>query len=328
MFGQLAGIYYEKYEDDMKNLIGASLLFALLWAVSPHAYAASNVPTVTVSPFLQNVQVQENDQTKPLDLTLLNTSNQTQTFHLSVLDFGALNETGGVAFASSDSSTLIKKYGLSTWLKLDNDSITLAPGQKTKVGAVINNDSTMSPGGHYAAVIASLDSENGSKGNTVDIKQQLSALIMVTKTGGEKYDLSLNNTKFKTSWWHLPTSLVLRFKNPGNVQVVPRGMVKIVAPGGAVVSQAAINEGSGFILPETFRQFPVELQNVGRPKLWPTTYQLQVIYRYDGLEQFAIKTYKVRFINLPVLLVAGLLVLAMAAATMTIIKKLRKRKRR
>ena len=310
----------------MKKLITASFLAFILWITVPHVSAAG-LPTVTIAPFLQTVQILENDQTKPLDITLSNTSKQTQTFHLAVLDFGALNETGGVAFASSDASTLIKKFGLSTWLKLENDIITLKAGEKAKVGAAVVNDGSMSPGGHYGAVIATADRPDGSNSNLVNIKQRLSALIMATKIGGEKYDLSLNKTDFKTSWWHLPTSVVLRFKNTGNVQVVPRGTVKLIAPGGKVVSQAAINEGSGFILPETYRQIPVELKPAARPFWQPATYQMQVLYRYDGLDQFAVKNYNVHFINIPVFLCFGLLVLVVAAAGVLAKKRFYKRRR-
>lgn len=308
----------------MKKLYITGILTAILLGLPGVVHAAGSVPDVTVVPFLQTVQILAQDKTKALDLTLSNNTKQTQSFKLSVLDFGALDESGGVAFASSDASTLIKKYGLSSWLKLESDSITLKPGQKAKIEAMIVNEDSLSPGGHYAAVVASLDSKDSPKGSQIDIKQQLSALIMATKIGGEKYDLSLDKTEFQTSWWRLPSSVTLRFKNPGNVQVIPRGTVKLIAPGGKVVSQGIINEGSGYVLPETFRRLTTELTSVARPRWWPATYSMQVSYRYDGLDVPAVKTFTVRFINLPALLVAGTLLAVIVIVAMKIIKKRRR----
>ena len=305
----------------MKKLFATSLIFVILLAVSPRAYADSPKPTVTVVPFLQTIQILENEQSRSLDLTLTNNSKQTLKFRLNVLDFGALDETGGVAFASSDSSALIKKYGLSSWLKLAYNNLTLAPGQNAKVNAQIINDASHTPGGHYAAIIASVDSPDTANKNQVNINQRVSALIMATKTGGEKYDLKLNQTNFDTSWLRLPTSVVLRFKNPGNVQVVPRGTVKLMAPGDKLISQGVINEGSSFVLPETFRQLPVELQRVAGPRWWPATYHLQVTYRYDGFDRFAVKDYYIRFINIPALLLIGLILLVTAYVAKTQYKK-------
>lgn len=259
--------------------------------------AAQPTSQVTIVPFLQSVRVESNEATKTIDLTLINKSSTTQSLHLSVLNFGTLNETGGLVFSGNNASSLAKKYGLASWLRLSVSDLTLQPNQSSTVQATIINDVSFAPGGHYGAVVASVNTKDDIDGNKVNVKQELSSLIFVTKVGGEKYDLSLKGVKYDVGWGKLPSQIVLRFKNTGNVQVVPRGIVKIVSPRGNTVSQGTINEASSYVLPETYRQLPVSLKTVAKEGLWPRFYRLDVYYRYEGINSFTAKSYTLYLVN-------------------------------
>lgn len=305
-----------------KILLSALLIVLIVVAEAPQAWAASSRPLVTIAPFLQQVQIAPTDSLKNFDIKVTNDSKSTLAFHLSVVDFGSLDETGGLVFAGSNTSALTKKYGLAPWLQLSTSDLSLAPDQTAKVTATIINDTKLQPGGHYAAIIATLKNTGASGSNKINVKQQLSALILATKTGGIKYDLHLGSLLYNSGWWHIPKTVTLRFYNPGNVHVVPRGLVKLIAPNGKVVSQGVINDASSFVLPETYRQIPVELGSLGHAGWRPGLYHIRVDYRYDGLDRYASKTFAVHFLNLSSLL----LIAVVLAAALWLAVKIRRRK--
>lgn len=282
----------------MKKLF-KTLVVSLLTLLCLPTLAAATQPksTITISPFLREVRFSADEATKDFSIEITNNTGQAQSFNLSVLDFGSLDDSGGVVFAGSDASTLVKKYGLSGWLQLDQKSLSIEPNKTAEIKATIVNDKFMAPGGHYAAVVASINSPGAEASNEININQQLSSLILATKVGGERYDLKLNKISTEGSWVRLPKSVTLKFNNPGNVHVVPRGTVKILSVGGEVVAQGVINEESGFVLPETSRAIAVEMYSVGSVGLWPAMYHLQVDYRYDGISKFVRKDQSLYFIN-------------------------------
>lgn len=282
--------------------IALCLLFVLL--VAPTARAAQpnaqpNDRAIVVSPFLQETKILPTDVTKDVSVKLTNNTKLKQSFKISVLDFGSLKETGGVVFAGDGANTLTKKYGLANWIKLATDELTLAPGQSTKLQATIENEPSLGPGGHYAAVIMTVDSPSVKGQDKVSVKQKISSLIFASKTGGEVYDLRLDSVKHDGNWRQLPKITTLQFRNTGNTHVVPRGVVKLIAPSGSVASQGIINEASAYVLPETSRQLPVQMLSIGSYGWQPGTYHLQVDYRYDGYTRFASKSATLRYFNIP-----------------------------
>ncbi len=310
--------------------LALSLTICLLAILSASHHVSALTPSsqVTIVPFLQTVRIQANEPTKTFDLTLVNNSDQTQSFHLSVLNFGTLNETGGLVFVGNNANTLIKKYGLASWLRLSTNDLTLAPKQTNTIQATVIDDVSLSPGGHYGAVVASVNSQDAVGGTRVNVKQQISSLIMATKVGGEKYDLKLDNVRYQTRMGSLPSSVTLRFKNTGNVQIVPRGIVKLISPRGHIISQGIINEASSYVLPETYRQLPVQLQSVARESWWPKFYRLEVYYRYDGIDSFAAKSYTLYLVNWPAILLGLTLIVTIVWGSLKLWRHDQKRRSR
>jgi hypothetical protein len=184
-------------------------------------------------------------------------------------------------------------------------------GQSRSVAVTIDNRSSLQPGGHYGAIVARVTSLTDQTDNKVVINQELLSLLFVTKLGGEKYDLRLNSLSHNGNWFRLPTSARLRFQNPGNVHVIPRGEVRLKSPTGTVLAKGIINSESAYILPETFRELSVPLSRVGSALPLPGLYHLEVQYRYEGLNQVAVKRFNMQFISLGLYLllsVVGLVV--------------------
>ena len=133
------------------------------------------------------------------------------------------------------------------------------------------------------------------------------SLLLVTKQGGDHYALKLSGIEQNGNWLHLPDDIKLHFQNPGNVHVTPRGRVLLKNPAGIIVSQGIINSESAYVLPASFRDLYVRLQPVGHALPLPGVYHTEVQYRYDGLNRTASKQYAVRFVNLPLYVGIGAL---------------------
>ncbi len=76
----------------------------------------------------------------------------------------------------------------------------------------------------------------------------------------------------------------MRFRNEGNVHLVPRGVSEVRDPWGRVVARAAINDSSSPVLPESFRRYQAPLTGI-EPAWMPGRYSLVTTYRYDGTER-------------------------------------------
>jgi hypothetical protein len=276
--------------------VGTSLVIVLsVWPALASA-AANPTPTgISLTPFEEQLSLQSTDVVKTFDLTLSNHTGVTQQLNLTTEDFGVSNNNGGIRLEKS--SSYAKRYGLAAWMSLAKPSVILASNQSASVAVTISNRSSLTPGGHYGAVVVGINSNpNGS--NQVAINQQLLSLVLVNKAGGDHYDLALAKAVPNGNWRQLPTAVQLQFNNPGNIHVVPRGLVKLVGPSGTIIAQGVINGQSAFILPGTNRYLGVPLTTVATAKPWPGPYRVVVQYRYDGISVYSTKRYFIDYINL------------------------------
>lgn len=258
-------------------------------------------PGITLSPFLQQLSIAPDDASRSFTLSVTNHTTAEQVVKLTARDFGSLDETGGVLLEGSKGYS--QKYGLATWIHLETDTVSLKPKETRTVTITIGNETSLRPGGHYGAIVSSIDSVTAPSDNYIGINQQLLSLILLTKVGGEQYDLRLDRVSQNGNLLHLPNQISLHFKNPGNVHVIPRGLVKLTSPGGTVVAQGIINAESAYILPESARELLVPLNSVANALPVPGLYHLEVEYRYDGIDRVAHKQVTVKYLNLGLYLV-------------------------
>ena len=265
---------------------GSALSLVLMMAPAANAAAA-----YTVTPAFQTATL-DAQGSADVSVELSNNTTTDQSFKLTAADFGSLNESGGVAFLGAPASELSHPYGLVSWLELGENVVFVPAGQRVTIHASVQNRESLAPGGHYGAILATaVNDDTGQPKNVapqVGLHAVLSSLILLTKTGGANPDLKLVSQTFSHTAFNLPTKLLQRFQNAGNVHVVPRGIVQITDPAGRVVARGSLNEDSVFIFPESFRQIPVTLLPVGHAWL-PGRYTITTQYRYDGIE--ATKTF-------------------------------------
>lgn len=241
---------------------------------------AEGVGGLVVSPPFQEITLSQTPGDQPLSISLTNRTAVEQTLVLSAVDFKSLDESGGVAFVGLNGGELLPKYGLATWLRLDSPSVILPAGGSTKVGAVIQNQAAIAPGGHYGAVLFRVENQPHAKeANPVALTQVFASLIFVKKLGGERYGLKLGDVGLPRDWTGKPL-VKLRFHNGGNVHVVPRGTVWLESKNGTQVLRGIINEDSARLLPESYRTYSTLLSRFG--PVAPGSYRLVVHYRHEG----------------------------------------------
>lgn len=233
-------------------------------------------------PFIEVALKKEASQSSYI-IELANHTASHQNFHLSVVDFGSLDESGGVAFLGTGGK-LERKYSLASWVSLEKNVLEIESGTSQKIKVTLVNKESLSPGGHYAAVVATLNPQkDGVK--TISLNSALASLIFVKKIGGEIYQLNLVGKEIRSKPLGLPHEIALRFQNSGNVHVAARGTIQVTDPRKKVISKGVINQESALILPESFRVFPTKLERLGLPFL-PGNYTLTISYRYDGKANF------------------------------------------
>lgn len=237
-----------------------------------------------VSPAYGQIDIAKNQAEVTYDIELTNHNAQDQAFALSMLDFGSLDEDGGVAFLGNAAGQLDHKYGLASWIVLPENTLTVPAGKTVTIPISIINKDSLAPGGHYGALLATALTAGDGRSDSVGVKQVLSGLLLVTKAGDLREKIALASEKSNERWWQLPSEVTQRFRNTGNVHLVPRGVVSVKDPLGREVVRGAINQDSKVILPETYRNYTSELIPVARA-WWPGRYRVVTTFRYDGTDQ-------------------------------------------
>ena len=213
-----------------------SFMFSAMLFQGQAAFAADAGSGFSINPFYQTIDVQKDQASVPFSVEVTNNTGAAGIFRVSVLDFGTLNESGGVAFLGSSDNL---KYGLASWVSLQNDTLVLDPGETKTVSGTIENKESLSPGGHYGAVFFKIEDNSSAaadQNDQVAFNPSFASLLFVRKVGGEAYGLHLDSENIAKNMFSLPDSVKLRFQNTGNVHVTPRGSVEISDPLGRLIA--------------------------------------------------------------------------------------------
>ena len=157
------------------------------------------------------------------------------------------------------SGVLLSAASLAPFVSFETDSIVLEPGSSEEIEIKIDNRDSLSPGGHYAAIVVRnvevRETENQK------ILPAISALLLVRKTGGEEFNITIRDIGWNpTLSFKIPEEIVIQFENNGNVHDIPRGTVKITDMFGRVVYQGILNENSSYLLPDNIRSIPIKMK--------------------------------------------------------------------
>lgn len=283
----------------------ALLICASLYADRALAATPKRPGGITVSPAFQDVTLNNQKTSETFQFKVTNNTSEPHEFSISVVDFGSLDESGGVMFIGESNKEIDYRYGLTSWADIERDRIVVEPKKTETVPITINNQESLAPGGHYGAVLLT-PVGSGERPTKVKINQVLSSLLFVKKEGGEVYNFGLRSFEVSPSLFKQPSEVDMRFQNAGNVHTIPRGTVTVTDPRGRVVQRGIINVNSGIVLPESFRQLKVGLEPMAASWM-PGKYKMSIAYRFDGQEATELKELEYTYVSAWYIIAAALI---------------------
>lgn len=210
----------------------------------------SSAEAVTITP--TRFEVSGNPgETLNEEILLINETEDAETFYPSYANFEAQGESGDPAFVEPRS-------GLGTWIRTEEQAITLLPNQQRIVPFTITIPENAEPGGHFAVVFWGTSSGNSG---SVSVGAKTGILVLLSVKGKVEEDAGLLN--FNTvgnKFWYstLPVSFEYRFKNDGGDRIKPRGKIAIRDTIFIPAKNLNANPTEGNILPASTRKFKVD----------------------------------------------------------------------
>lgn len=248
---------YKKHEKTTQIIIFLSLaLFLLAKSVKP--VVAKNNGSLEIYPAYVDVTLDKPHEQKTIDFYFHNHSSQPISLNMFAIDFKQTDLTGIVTFLGEESKSF--SYSLTSFLSFESDRLDLGPDEKKKFTVLVANRDDISPGGHYAAIVARMI-QNKQKNSTSMVAPSVSSLIYLQKTGNETFKLDLVSVDWPQNFFifNYPHSFKLLFQNEGNIHVIPYGTVEVKDMFNRLIYKGTINTDSIRIFPETRRYIGTEL---------------------------------------------------------------------
>lgn len=234
----------------------------------------------SITPMLQEVSLDGNSGAES-SVAIRNETTVSATFEISTIDFKGLDQSGGIAFLGA--SDIANTYSLAPWLVPEMSQVTLSPLETREIRVKLNNDETLSPGGHYGALVFRQVSLSGPVDvPKVALQQLFTSLFFVKKISGAKYGMELESWGAKRHMFQPFSAQKVTFRATGNVHIVPRGEISVSDPFGRLIAKASLNESSAIVLPGMIREFPIVLHSVLIAWI-PGKYRLTLQYRSDDI---------------------------------------------
>jgi hypothetical protein len=233
----------------MKKAFTMVALAALVLGFAPLGASA-----LTISPPLMEFDARPGDSLVDV-VKLYNETQEQLTLTGSVQNFKAMGETGTPEFSATETT------GLSSWIKLDETTVTLAPGERKSVLFTVAVPGNAEPGGHFAGILWATggSAEEGATG--VGLVAKTGTLVLVRVAGlvteaGRIVEFATD----KASYDYLPATFGIRFENTGNVHLKPAGTIEVKDMWGKKVASMEVNEDLANVLPDSIRKFDASWQ--------------------------------------------------------------------
>lgn len=236
-------------------------------AVAAPSSTVNNTNTLKVSPVRSDITVPAGTSSK-VQTYITNLTKAPILIHPIENDFVAGDEKGTPAIIL-DENSYAPTHSLKRFMVPLKD-FQVAPGETKQVDVTITVPKSAQAGGYFGALRFAPASTDGSK--SVNLSASVASLILMTVPGPTTEKLTMTNfdvqqdgtggTTFRTPD---NMSLLMRFKNEGNVQLAPTGQV-YVQKGKKVVYSYNFNEADPkqVVLPDSARKWEVPLKGLGK----------------------------------------------------------------
>lgn len=265
----------QKYKRRIYRRGGYALLailsFAVLLSKSVSVYAVAPRGGFTVSPaqLVFTLNAQNAEQTT--ELTILN--NYDTDLHLSA-ELNNIDEASVNLLPAGP----LSDAALSAAVSLSATDITVPGGGTYKLAVQVRDNAALQAGGHYASLVLT---QQVSIASSQSYRSALAVNLFVIKAEGVRTDLQLLGVATKRWLFGLPTEVKLRFRNNGNVFVVPRASASVYSSDNTLLAQGVFNTESHLLFPEQEATYTAPMTHFQR--LWlPQKLHMVVAYRIQG----------------------------------------------
>lgn len=233
------------------------IIIILIYLIQPlKAYAESGNSVITVSPQLIQLDLSKDPSEAVYEYT--NDTTQTIELSLSMQDVKELEDRGIPGLLDQTESSNYK-YGLSKWARFSNNNIVIEPSETKKVTVFIDK-TRLTLGGHYASILAEIKQPENKK--ELRLRAIITSLLFVRSGSGfETEEATINSFLMDQDNFSFPKNATFKFKNVGNVDLTPHGLLTITDPFGREISRAIVNEDSLITLPDSERKYSLPLSS-------------------------------------------------------------------
>jgi len=295
--------------------ISLLLLIFLASVLAPHTYAKNGIQ---VSPAFLEVDINKPGEKKEVSVQVTNKTVHEVTLDIYPLDFRQKDEFGSIGFLGLDNSY---SYSLSSFLSFATRQLILKPGETRDIVVTITNRDDLSPGGHYAAVVAKEAGNKERSDDMTSVSPSIASLLLIHKVGGERFNASVIKTSWPEGWSALSYKkfFSLTIQNEGNIHITPYGRVEVRDMFGRLLSDGIINPSSLIVLPESRRIIDV----IMTPLAWslPLSVNTLKVSGNDSLHKITYE-YQTTFLYIDPVIVGG--VILVVIGTVSLIIKRRK----
>lgn len=153
-------------------------------------------------------------------------------------------------------------FSLSSWISFEPKTFSLEPREEKPVKFRIKVPENAEPGGHYAGIIAKVETMAGPGGVGVGIVQRVASLVLLTVPGVAKEEIALLNFETSKLYYETgPVKFLVRLENRGNIHLRPQATISITNFLGQKVGEVQLEQRN--ILPGAIRKYEIEW-----PKKW------------------------------------------------------------
>ncbi|MBP7832289.1 MAG: hypothetical protein KA035_00785 [Candidatus Levybacteria bacterium] len=283
-----------------------------------HTSYAQSKNTITLSPAYIDVTLEKSQEEAQVSFFITNNTRKPLSLDLFSIDFQQKDDLGTIGFLGKDADNY--SYALSSFLQFENPYITVEPGEKEEVKVTIQNRQDLTPGSHYAAVVAR---EAILEADKPSVAPAISGLIYITKIGGERYNLSFKDLSFPRSVVSVdnPSTAFVTLQNDGNTYLIPYGTADVHDIFGRKIYKGIINESSVRVFPQSIRRVPVYFRSTAFEL--PLSFNTLRLQARDSLGKTSI-TYNESYLYVNLWFFGGLII--SGVAIIFILKRLKNKK--
>ena len=194
------------------------------------------------------------------DIRVKQSGPDTQHLKVSLMKFGSFGDAGKPKLLDRGPGD-----DYFDWVKFDKTTFDAPSNVWQTVKMTINVPKSAAFGYYFAVVFTRAGDDKAPAGvntPTAAVNGGSAVLVLMdAKVPNAKRELNLASfTALHRVYEFLPSEFELKFKNPGNVHIVPHGNI-FISQGKTQVASLDINDAQGNILPGSSRLFPLDWQD-------------------------------------------------------------------